>query len=423
MSTVTDSGIPAVGPVAWGTHFCQFYDAPEDMADTLVPFFKAGLEAGERCHWVTSTAFDSVRATAALGAAYPRLDQAMARGQIIIVDRREWYQRAGTFSAQQVIDGWLASEAAGRDRGFTGYRLTGDTFWLEPHDWHAFTEYEAMVTAAFQPRRMVALCTYCMGRCGASEVLDVVSNHAFAVARRRGSWDVIESASTKLAKAELARLNATLEAQVEAAVHDLRELVAHKDALLREVHHRVKNNLQVVSNLLMLKGRGADPEVRRALDETAARVHAIAAVHEALYGGMRTEGVPMLERLRLIAARLHESYGTDPRITIDVEGEEMLAPLDKAVPLALIATELVSNAFKHAFPGDRAGRIALHLAPGAGTSFELTVADDGVGWAPGVVGRGAGVGIVAALVRQLGGDGGYEPRAGGGTSFRLTGHS
>ncbi|HET6395587.1 MAG TPA: MEDS domain-containing protein, partial [Pseudoxanthomonas sp.] len=407
------TGIAAVGPVPWGAHFCQLYDTVQDMVDVLVPYFRTGLEHNELCHWVTSEHFSAEDARTALGAAYPGLDQAIARGQITILDRRQWYQRNGRFRAEEVVQGWLAHEAEARSSGYAGYRLTGDTLWLEKHDWHEFIEYERLVTEAFGSRRMIALCTYCMGRCGASEVLDIVGTHAFAVARRRGEWHLVESPAIKTAKAELAELNATLAARVDAATAELRELVAYKDALLREVHHRVKNNLQIVSNLLAMKSRGAPEQARRVLAETADRVHAIGAVHEALYE-THDARIHLVQRLRTIMERMLASYELQGRVEMDVSGDDLDIPLEGAVAVALIATEMASNAFKHAFPGDRRGRVAVRVAVRPDGWFELDIADDGIGWTPEAARRGSGLAIALALARQVKGRLELDARPGAG---------
>lgn len=418
--SVTPTGIPAVGAVRWGSHFCHLYDTPADMADVLVPYFKTGLERNELCHWVTSDQFGVEQAKGALRAAYPELDAALASGRITIMDRRDWYTRSSAFDPQEVVGGWLAHEEHAREAGYSGYRLTGDTLWLEPHQWEAFSAYEELVNAAFGSRRMIALCTYCMGRCGASEVLDVVNTHAFAVARRRGRWEVVESPSVKLAKAELEELNATLEARIAEATEELRSLVGHKDALLKEVHHRVKNNLQIVSNLMTMRSTTAPEQAREVLLETVERVQAISAVHEALYEEAGEHGVDLIERIRTIAARLLETYSLSGRVKLDIGGDDMRLPLNAGVPLALLVTELLSNAFKHAFPGDRSGCVEVRAARSE-DGFELVVRDDGVG-APqtGPSRRGSGLHIAQALAKQLGGSLSFESGAEGGVTARLT---
>jgi two-component sensor histidine kinase len=416
----TPTGIAAVGPVDWGTHFCQLYDTPADMVDVLVPYFKTGLERNELCHWVTSEHLNAEDAKSALRNAYPDLDRAMTRGQISIVNRGEWYQRSGSFDANDVVSGWLANEEQARGAAFSGYRLTGDTLWLEDHEWDAFTDYENLVTRTFAGRRMIALCTYCMGRCGASEVLDVVSNHAFAVARRRGEWEVVESASTKTAKAELSALNDSLAQRVDAATAELRGLVAHKDVLLREVHHRVKNNLQIVANFLALKSRAASEEARRALIDTADRVHSISAVHEALYEGDAGETIVLKDRLSIILDRLAASYNVGDRIKVATSGDDVRLSLNASVPVALIVTEIASNALKHAFPGDRHGQVRCEVLAQPEGAFRLVVEDDGVGWTPAAAVRGSGLGIAMSLARQLDGEMRIEPREGGGSRFLLS---
>jgi len=411
---LTPTGIPAVGPVSWGSHFCQLYDGPEDMADTLVPFFKAGLERNEVCHWVTSEHFGVDAARSALRAAYPGLDQAERSGQITIMSRGEWYQRNPAFVAEEIVDGWLQHEEGARSSGYAGYRLTGDTLWLEPHQWDEFSRYESLVNEAFGSRRIIGLCTYCMGKCGAAEVLDLVNTHAFALARRRGQWEVVESPSIKLAKAELSLLNENLSERVEEATRELRTLLSNKEALLREVHHRVKNNLQIVANLLAMKSRGATEEARQALAETADRVHAISAVHEALYADIHAGGVLLGDRLRVIADRLAATYGLGDRVSVSVSGDNLQLSLTESVPVALLATELASNSFKHAFPTGKTGRIDVGIRALSGGGFELSVTDDGIGLMPTPSRRGSGLDIARALARQVGGSLSVENRPDGG---------
>jgi hypothetical protein len=103
-----NSGIEAVGPVQWGTHFCQFYETADDLADTLVPFFKAGLDNNERCMWVTAHPLRAHDATDALRNAVPDLDRRLASGQIEIIDHDRWYMtQGGKSGADAVIAGWM----------------------------------------------------------------------------------------------------------------------------------------------------------------------------------------------------------------------------------------------------------------------------------------------------------------------------
>jgi len=197
------SGIDIVSDVPWGTHLCQFYQTEEDLIDILVPYFKAGLENNEFCMWVTSQPLEVEEAKAALKAAVGDLDDYLEKGQIEILGYGEWYTQTGTFDSDSVLAGWVKKENEAIARGFDGLRLTGNTFWLEKGDWRAFTEYEAAVNDVIGRHRMIALCSYALDRCDASEVIDVVSNHQFALIRRNGEWTVIESTERKQAEESL----------------------------------------------------------------------------------------------------------------------------------------------------------------------------------------------------------------------------
>jgi two-component system, sensor histidine kinase PdtaS len=167
-------------------------------------------------------------------------------------------------------------EARALDAGYAGLRLTGNLYWLEPEGWRDFQEYEATLNGCFHGRRIVALCSYCMSRCDAAGMLDIVENHQFAVARRHGEWNIVESASHKAAKAELQRLNEELECRVDERARHLTQALRDREALLHEVHHRVRNNLQVVVSLLRAKRRQlSDGPARLAFDDAVNRVHSI----------------------------------------------------------------------------------------------------------------------------------------------------
>jgi len=136
------SGIPAIGDIPWGSHFCNFYEKAEDLADSLVPFFKAGLEHGEQCLWVTSEPFGVEDAKAALRNAVPQLERHIQQGHIDIIDHRDWYLRSGKTKAEEVLQEWVTAKERALANGRTGLRLTGNTYWLEAQDWKDFADYE-----------------------------------------------------------------------------------------------------------------------------------------------------------------------------------------------------------------------------------------------------------------------------------------
>jgi len=193
------SGIDLIGGMKWGTHFCQFYETPQDLLDILVPYFKAGLEGNEFCMWVTSSPLGKDEARRALAAAVPDLDGRITSGQMEILDYRQWYKVDGRFDEGRVLDGWVRKLELALARGYEGLRLTGNTFWLEQADWEDFKQYEDNVNSVIGNYRMLAICTYSLEKCGAPEIMDVIANHQFAMVKRSGRWALIEGSERRKA--------------------------------------------------------------------------------------------------------------------------------------------------------------------------------------------------------------------------------
>ena len=181
-----------------------------------------------------------------------------------------------------------------------------------------------------------------------------------------------------------------------------------KTVLLHEIHHRVKNNLQVISSLLNLQARNADPSVGQALSESQGRVKAMALIHQLLYERNDFSQVDLGTYLQRLCALLQESYRDGPaRFTLQVNAAEQLhLNLQRAVPCGLLVNELVTNAIKHAFPDGRSGHIDVTLAPLDDGHCAITVADDGVGLPPDVspgTSRSLGMQLIPLLSDQAGG--------------------
>lgn len=191
------TGIDVIGDVPWGTHFCQFYETSQDLIETLVPYFKEGLASNEFCMWVTSEPLQVDQATTALRSAVPDLDDYINKGQIEILVYSQWYTRSGKFSADEVLQGWVDKLKAAQELGYEGLRLSGNTFWLEKADWDDFTKYEETINNVIGQHSMLAICTYSLQKCNAVELIDVIANHQFALIKRSGRWETIESTQYK----------------------------------------------------------------------------------------------------------------------------------------------------------------------------------------------------------------------------------
>jgi len=200
------TGMSVVDALPWGTHVCQFYDTEGDVLDILVPYFKAGLENNEFCLWITSDAPSKKEAEEAMKKAVPNFVQYLERGQIEFFPYTEWYLKDGIFNLQRVLNAWGDKCEQALAKGYDGVRVTGDTSWLEKRDWGDFIEYETAVNSVIDKYNMFAICTYCLDKCGGSEVVDVMNSHQFALIKRLGDWIIVKpkEALEKYLEGELA---------------------------------------------------------------------------------------------------------------------------------------------------------------------------------------------------------------------------
>jgi len=164
----------------------------------------------------------------------------------------------------------------------------------------------------------------------------------------------------------------------------VRASLEEKVVLLKEVHHRVKNNLQIVISLLRLQAaRTQNPEALDTLQDTGNRIRSMALLHDTLYRSENLARVNFTRYIESICSHLFRSYGSKTsRIKLEPRLAEVSVDLDQAVSCGLIINELVSNALKHAFPEGRAGRITIELQTTPQKQIVLRVADDGVGLSP-----------------------------------------
>jgi two-component sensor histidine kinase len=181
-----------------------------------------------------------------------------------------------------------------------------------------------------------------------------------------------------------------------------------KVTLLGEIHHRVKNNLQIVHSLLDLQASQiSDPEVKGMLINSMHRVQSMAVIHQTLYQSENFSQVDLSEVLTRLIANVQSSYVADPQhIRVTVEAEPILLSITKAIPCGLIVNELITNALKHAFPGDSGGEITVLLRIADDRRILLSVCDNGVGLkddAQFADTHTLGLELVTILADQLGG--------------------
>ena len=162
---------------------------------------------------------------------------------------------------------------------------------------------------------------------------------------------------------------------------DIRAALQEKDILLGEIHHRVKNNLQIVHSLLDLQAtRIEDSTILEMLRETQNRIQSMALIHQTLYQSQDFSGVDFRHFLDNLVSMLSASYGLDPvRLTLSIDAIDVLLPINIAIPCGLIVNEIVTNSLKHAFPNGRQGEIRIVLRHSDDGLVELIAADDGIG--------------------------------------------
>ncbi len=200
----------------------------------------------------------------------------------------------------------------------------------------------------------------------------------------------------------------------------LRLSLKEKEGLLREVHHRVKNNLQVISSLLRLEtSRSAAPDTKRVLGDMQGRILSMAVLHETLYRSDRFGQVDLGGYLRQLAQQLFRAAASSTRLRLELQ--PVYVEIDQAIPCGLIVNELLTNSLKHAFTEGTAGEVAMSLALSPQGEVQITVADTGVGLPIDFDTkrvRSLGLVLVTDLVRQIGGSLAISP--GPGAAFGVT---
>ncbi len=249
--------------------------------------------------------------------------------------------------------------------------------------------------------------------------------------RRAGAYDPRHTRSTPIELRQLSRAFAQATQSLAAHEERLRRAETKQELLIKEIHHRVKNNLQIIASLLNLQAnRIRQPEARAEFASARDRVRALATLHRYLYSEGELHTLNMRSFLEELCGQLFQAIGEKEgrRIRLEIEAPEIVMSTDQAVPMALVVTEAVSNAIKYAFPGGRSGVVSVRLAEEVAGIATLVIEDDGVGIPAGRaetesgVRDGIGIQLIRGFARQLGAtldvvEGGAA--SGGGTRYTL----
>jgi DNA-binding CsgD family transcriptional regulator len=187
------TGLDILGNVPWGGHFCLFYETKQDLIDTLIPYFKAGLENNEFCVWAVSDSLTKEEAEAALERGIPDFQRYLSAGNMEILNGCDWYLSK---DLKKVTESWHQKLEDALAKGHEGVRASGNAFWLETEYRDDFLAYEQELDESLAGRAMLVLCTYPLHGTKGADVLDVARAHRLTAARRNGDWEFIEAAST-----------------------------------------------------------------------------------------------------------------------------------------------------------------------------------------------------------------------------------
>lgn len=220
----------------------------------------------------------------------------------------------------------------------------------------------------------------------------------------------------------LATMNRAMESEIEDRLKQLKASLREKEILIKEIHHRVKNNLQVISSLIDLQAaRQADPDIQVLFRDARDRVRSMALVHEKLYQSEDLAQTELSAYTKNLMSELFLAHGEQSRtVSLELELEPVLLPVDMAIPCGLILNELATNSLKHAFGGREGGTIRITLGRADGGRVRLVYHDDGRGLPPGLNWQATsslGLRLIRMLSDQLGAE--LELRKGPGTTFDI----
>jgi C4-dicarboxylate-specific signal transduction histidine kinase len=419
------------------------------------------LEGGEFCLWVVAEPLTIDEATDALKRAMLDLARYLADSSIEIVAARDWYLQGGAFDLKRVTAGWLEKLARASAKGYAGVRVTGDTAWLQKKDWKDFCEYEDSLNHAVADQRLAVLCTYPLAACGAVEILDVVRTHQFALAKRHGDWDVIETAGLKQAKEEIKRLNEELEQRVEErtsqlmlaseALRETQTELAHVNRLttMGELAASIAHELNqpiaatVTNAYAALRWLGIQPpdleEIRQALVQIVADGNRAGEVIHRIRGLIKKEP-PRKDDLEINAVILEVIALTRNElvkngVSLETQFAESLPLIEgDRVQLQQVILNLIMNAVEAMGGGsDRLRKLLISTSNDASSGVLVTVQDSGPGLNPQsferlfdafyttkTSGMGMGLSICRSIVEAHGGQVWASRSTGPGSTFQFT---
>lgn len=187
------TGIIVQGSIPWGTHLCLFYETKQDLLDTMVPYFRAGLENKEFCLWILQPSITRQDALDVLRRGISDFDRHLSEGDIELTSQEQWFTKNGKFELAAVVQRFRAQLEKAISNGYVGLRANGTSAWLQKTDSTAFRELERKLDEAIAGTKMIVVCSFSLQDSDSTLVLDAARTHQLTAALRHGSWEVIET--------------------------------------------------------------------------------------------------------------------------------------------------------------------------------------------------------------------------------------
>jgi signal transduction histidine kinase len=190
------SGIAPLGDIAWGTHFCHFFQSTEDLFEVAAPYFAAGLRHNERCIWLLTEQITKDVARDALRKAIPDFDSHEAKGAFSFQSAS--YLHTGAVDLEAIVGVWTKLIAELQQQGFAGVRAAAAELWSTHEQWRDFRDHERRLESVVRGKPIVVLCSFPLDTTDAAGLLDVASSHQLAIVKREGTWNVVETPVLRL---------------------------------------------------------------------------------------------------------------------------------------------------------------------------------------------------------------------------------
>jgi PAS domain S-box-containing protein len=232
------TGIDAIGYIPWGTHICLFYRTSEELADILISYFKAGLGNNEYCLWITTKPLDITFAEKAKKTTVLNHSDYQEKGRLEIIPYTEWYFTDQKLDLEKAMNNVSEKLKQALNEGYDGLRFATDTSWIEKKDWAVFMEYIKAGEEFINDGRFIAVYSYSLNTCEATEIADVVSHHQLALMKRGGKWEAVK-------RYEGAKVKNTLDKRVKElrCLYDVASITGNTNLSLYKRFRQIANLL------------------------------------------------------------------------------------------------------------------------------------------------------------------------------------